>query len=103
MRLVPAGFLTEEQRRRYGRFLAEPTPEQLAQHSYLDDADHGLISRHRGDHNRLGFAAQRCTVRFLENFPIKSQRRSGLPVLDGALSLLGASGSIRYSPIRGNH
>jgi hypothetical protein len=26
------------------RFMGKPTPEQLAQHFYLDHADHGLIS-----------------------------------------------------------
>lgn len=52
----------------FGRFVGEPSQADLEQFIYLDAADLEGIAERRGDHNRLGFALQVGTVRFLGAF-----------------------------------
>ncbi|MFK7933641.1 MAG: DUF4158 domain-containing protein, partial [Saprospiraceae bacterium] len=65
---MPMSFLSADQLNKYGRYNGAPTREQLAHHFYLSTSDLKWINMHRRPHNKLGFALQLCTLRFLGTF-----------------------------------
>ena len=65
---MAASFLTAAQRDRYGRYPEVVTPNDLSRCFHLSDDDRAQIMSCRGHHNRLGFALQLSTVRYLGTF-----------------------------------
>ncbi len=61
-------FLTEEQASLSGQYVGDPSLTEQDQFCYLDAADLQRIDEHRGEHNRLGFALQLGTPRYLGTF-----------------------------------
>jgi TnpA family transposase len=65
---VPVEFLAAAEAAAFGRFDGAVSREDLDRVFFLDDADRALIDRRRGAHNRLGFALQLGTVRWVGAF-----------------------------------
>lgn len=61
-------WLSGEQADRYGRFVADPTPEELERFFFLNTEALELARTKRRRHNRLGWAVQWGTVRMLGTF-----------------------------------
>lgn len=66
---MPVEFLTDEQAAAYAAYSGAPSRAELERFFFLDDADRELIEGKRRAHNRLGFAVQLTTVRYLGVFP----------------------------------
>jgi len=65
---MPVDFLTDEQYQSYATYPVTLAQDQLDKYFYLDDKDKELIDACRRDYNKLGYALQLTTVRFLGTF-----------------------------------
>jgi TnpA family transposase len=66
---MPGRFLTDADRDRLRRFPAEVPPEDLVDYFTLSGRDQVQVRRQRGGPNRIGFALQLCTLRYLGFVP----------------------------------
>ncbi len=65
---MPVEFLSDEQAGAYGRLDSGFTRAELERYFFLDDVDWTWVTSKRRDHNKLGFAVQLATVRYVGLF-----------------------------------
>ncbi|SDJ96419.1 protein of unknown function [Actinopolyspora mzabensis] len=65
---MPLEFLSDEQASAYVRFRGEFTRAELERPFLLEDVDRESVTSKRREHNKLGFAMQLVTVRYLGTF-----------------------------------
>ncbi|MFC9407381.1 DUF4158 domain-containing protein [[Kitasatospora] papulosa] len=65
---MPTNFLSDEQRRRFGRFTEDVDEGQLAGSFLLDQTARRRAMTARGARNRIGWAVQLGTIRYLGTF-----------------------------------
>ncbi|WP_159083325.1 DUF4158 domain-containing protein [Streptomyces sp. P3] len=65
---MPTNFLSEEQRRRFGHFTEDPDEGQLAGSFLLDQTARRRAMATRCARNRIGWAVQLGTIRYLGTF-----------------------------------
>jgi TnpA family transposase len=66
---MPGSFLSQAERERFNRFPSLISEEDLIAFFTLSASDRIEIEKQRGDHNRLGFSLQICTIRYLGFIP----------------------------------
>ena len=62
---MPGQFLTDIERLRLTTYPAEVLPEDVTAYFTLTETDRAQLMVLRGDHNKLGWALQLCTLRFM--------------------------------------
>jgi TnpA family transposase len=82
---MPGSFLTDTERERLRRFPSEVPLEDFGAYFTLSDRDLTQVRRQRGNSNRLGFAMQLCTLRYLGFVP--EPLRSAPPAVIAHLAL----------------
>ena len=65
---MPVRFLSPAHYQSYGQYNGSPNDHQLSRYFYLTDFDHAQIRNRRRKSNRMGFALQLVTVRFLGTY-----------------------------------
>ena len=62
---MPGWILTDNEREQWNQVPAKIAPSDLVTYFTLSVAELDLVRQHRGKHNRLGFALQLLTLRYL--------------------------------------
>ena len=65
---MPVRFLSPSHYQAYGQYNGSPSEAQLTRYFYLDDFDQSQIQQRRRSINRIGFALQLVSVRFLGTY-----------------------------------
>ncbi|MBJ7596529.1 MAG: hypothetical protein DLM67_09665 [Candidatus Nephthysia bennettiae] len=80
---MPVEFLSDEQVAAYGRFVRPPSRTERGASFLLNDRDRELVEQRRRRRNRLGFAVQLGSIRFLGTFLPDPFCQLLLPGLEG--------------------